>query len=302
MIAVGDGHQLVGQAEVEMALIKIAVPVVVRVVPGEVHLAPLAVDLHGVPSVAVSLYAAVGDAGGIQQLGVDALVTFARALMSGEAAFRAAPVKVVVVFQLVERPVVQPQGARIVGAVGLGVAFVDCGFHDGADRRIGVVVCACKHVCAQIVHAGRLVHQVKAQIVSAASGHFELVIVRCAFAGVLLPLVAAGVGNAFVATIGIHIRRRIHAEPVCTASACCRYMEGSLLTELRVVPLDGEHDVAALRGGAVLVVRSCVRRLDFKRDFAGAAVILVGCGRNGGCLSDGDVVLVGDGVLVARHR
>ena len=65
MVAVGDGHQLVGQAEVEMALIEVAVPVVVRVVPGEVHLAPLAVDLHGVPSVAIAGDAAVGDAGGV---------------------------------------------------------------------------------------------------------------------------------------------------------------------------------------------------------------------------------------------
>ena len=48
-----------------MALIKVSVPVVVRVVPGEIHLAPLAVDLCGVPSVAVSFYAAVGDAGGV---------------------------------------------------------------------------------------------------------------------------------------------------------------------------------------------------------------------------------------------
>ena len=108
MVAVGDGHQLVGQAEVEMTLVEVAVPVVVCVVPGEVHLAPLAVDLHGVPSVTIAGDAAVGDAGGIQQLGVDALVAFARALVTGESAFRAAPVKVVVVFQLVERPVVQP--------------------------------------------------------------------------------------------------------------------------------------------------------------------------------------------------
>ena len=222
--------------------------------------------------------------------------------MAGEAAFCGAPVEVMVVFQLVEGPVVQPQGASVVGAIGLGVAFIDCGFHDGADRRICVVVRARKHVRAQIVHAGCLVHQVKTQIVSAASGHFELVIVRCAFAGVLQPLVTAGVGNAFAATIGIHIRRCIHAELVCTASACCRYMECGLLAELRVIPLDGEHDVAALCGGAVLVVRGCVRRLDLKRDFAGAAIALVVRGHNGGCLSDGDVVLIGDGVLVAWHR
>jgi len=65
MVAVGDGHQLVGQAEVEMALIKVAVPAVVCIVPCEVHLAPLAVDLHGVPSVAVAGDSAVGYAGGV---------------------------------------------------------------------------------------------------------------------------------------------------------------------------------------------------------------------------------------------
>ena len=65
VVAVGDGHQLVGQAEVEMALIKVAVPVIVCVVPRKVHLAPLAVDLHGVPSVAIAGDAAVGYAGGV---------------------------------------------------------------------------------------------------------------------------------------------------------------------------------------------------------------------------------------------
>lgn len=40
----------------------------------------------------------------------------------------------------------EPQGAGVVGPVGIGAAFVDCGLHDGADRRIGVVVRARKHV------------------------------------------------------------------------------------------------------------------------------------------------------------
>lgn len=124
---------------------------------------------------------------------------------------------------------------------------------------------------------------------------------RCAFAGVLLPLVTAGVGNAFAATVGIHIRRCVHAELVRTASARRSHMERGLLAEPRVVPLDGERDVAALRGGAVLVVRGRVRRFDFKWDHAGAAVVLVVGGHNGGRLTDGYVVLVGDSVLVARH-
>lgn len=88
---------------------------------------------------------AVGDARGVKELGVDALVALAGALVAREATFGRAPVKVVVVFQMVKSPVVQPQGAGVVGPVGIGAAFVDCGLHDGADRRIGVVVRARKH-------------------------------------------------------------------------------------------------------------------------------------------------------------
>lgn len=125
---------------------KVSVPVVVGVVPGWVHLAPFAVDLYGVPGVAVSGDAAVGDARGVKELGVDALVALAGALVAREAAFGRAPVEAVVVLQMVKSPVVQPQGAGVVGPVGIGAAFVDCGLHDGADRRIGVVVRARKHV------------------------------------------------------------------------------------------------------------------------------------------------------------
>lgn len=146
VIGVGDCHELVGQAKVQMALVQVSVPVVAGVVPGQVHLAPFAIDLYGVPGVAVAGDAAVGDARGVKELGIDALVALAGALVACEAAFGRAPVKAVVVFQMVERPVVEPQGAGVVGPVGIGAAFVDCGLHDGADRRIGVVVRARKHV------------------------------------------------------------------------------------------------------------------------------------------------------------
>lgn len=95
---------------------------------------------------AVAGDAAVCDARGVKELGVDALVTLAGALVAREAAFGRAPVEAVVVLQLVERPVVEPQGAGVVGPVGIDAAFVDCGLHDGADRQIGVVVRARKHV------------------------------------------------------------------------------------------------------------------------------------------------------------
>lgn len=146
VVGVGDCHEFVGQAKVQMALVQVPVPVVAGIVPGQVHLAPFAVDLYGVPGVAVAGDAAVGHARGVKELGVDALVALAGALVAREAAFGRAPVKVVVVFQMVKSPVVQPQGAGVVGPVGIGAAFVDCGLHDGADRRIGVVVRARKHV------------------------------------------------------------------------------------------------------------------------------------------------------------
>lgn len=54
VVGVGDCHELVGQAKVQMALVQVPVPVVAGVIPGWVHLAPFAVDLYGVPGVAVA--------------------------------------------------------------------------------------------------------------------------------------------------------------------------------------------------------------------------------------------------------
>lgn len=109
VVGVGDCHELVGQAKVQMALVQVPVPVVAGVIPGWVHLAPFAVDLYGVPGVAFAGDAAVGDARGVKELGVDALVALAGALVAREAAFGRAPVEAVVVLQLVERPVVEPK-------------------------------------------------------------------------------------------------------------------------------------------------------------------------------------------------
>ena len=151
-----------------MALIKVAVPVAVRVVPGEVHLAPLAVGLHGVPSVVIAGDAAVGDAGGIQQLGVDALVAFARALMAGEAAFRAAPVEVVVVFQLVKRPVVQPQSHVVLGAGGFLPALGNGVVHDLCDRGACGIVDGYPNVgYAQVANVVGRIHEVEVDVVAA---------------------------------------------------------------------------------------------------------------------------------------
>lgn len=56
------------------ALHQVSVPVAAGVVPGWVHLTPFAVDLYGVPGMAVAGDADVGDARCVKELGVDALV------------------------------------------------------------------------------------------------------------------------------------------------------------------------------------------------------------------------------------
>lgn len=82
---------------------------------------------------AVSGDAAVGDASGVKELGVDALVALAGALVAREAAFGRAPVETVVVLQLVERPVVEPQSHVIIRAVCLLPAQVHCVVNDLRD-------------------------------------------------------------------------------------------------------------------------------------------------------------------------
>ena len=114
-----DGRELVDQAKIEMPLVQVAVPVVSGAVPGQVHLAPFAIDLEGVPGVVVVLRASVGNAHGVEQLGVDALV----ALAGAQTALGRAPVQAVVVVQLVDGPVVQPHRHGVFGAVGLLAAL-----------------------------------------------------------------------------------------------------------------------------------------------------------------------------------
>ena len=88
MTRVRDGHELIGQAEVQVTLVEV-VPVVIAVIPGAVDLVPLAVQLHGVPSMGVigvpSL--AVLNARGGQQLAVCGFVGLTGAETSGEGAF-----------------------------------------------------------------------------------------------------------------------------------------------------------------------------------------------------------------------
>lgn len=100
---------------------------------------------------AVAGDAAVGDARCVKELGVDVLVALAGALVAREAAFGRAPVEAVVVLQLVERPVVEPQRHVVLGAVcllpALGHGVVD----DLRDARTGGVVYGHLRRGAQVV-------------------------------------------------------------------------------------------------------------------------------------------------------
>lgn len=100
---------------------------------------------------AVAGDAAVGDARGVKELGVDALVALAGALVAREAAFGRAPVEAVVVLQLVERPVVEPQRHVVFRAVcllsALGYGIVD----DLRGARAGGVVYGHLRRGAQVV-------------------------------------------------------------------------------------------------------------------------------------------------------
>ena len=89
---------------------------------------------------AVAGDAAVGDTRGVKELGVDALVALAGALVAREAAFGRAPVEAVVVLQLVERPVVEPQRHVIFRAVCLLPALSHGVVDDLRDARAGGVV------------------------------------------------------------------------------------------------------------------------------------------------------------------
>lgn len=100
---------------------------------------------------AVAGYAAVGDARGVKELGVDALVALAGALVAGESAFGRAPVEAVVVLQLVERPVVEPQRHVVFRAVCLLPAQVHGVVDDLRDARAGGVVYGHLRCGAQVV-------------------------------------------------------------------------------------------------------------------------------------------------------
>ena len=168
-----DCHELVGEPEVEVALVEVPVPVVAGVVPRQIHLAPLAVYARGIPGVPVALDAAVGDAGGVEQFSVDALVGLACAPPAREAALGGAPVEAAVVLELVERPVVQPERHLVFRAARLGIALGHRTVDDLRDRRPGLVVDLEHGRGAQIPDAAFRIHEVEVDAVGARGGELE---------------------------------------------------------------------------------------------------------------------------------
>ena len=206
---------------------------------------------------AVAGDAAVGDARGVKELGVDALVALAGALVAREAAFGRTPVEAVVVLQLVERPVVEPQRHVVFRAVcllpALGYGAVD----ELRDTRAGGVVYGHLRCGAQVVDplvvlgvVSVVVHKVEVDAVRARCREVEgKVVARGAQAVVAGPCLARRVADAFLAA-AVPIGGYVHARLGLGRAVGLGYVEGRRGARGGVVPRDGKGDaVLACRGG-----------------------------------------------------
>lgn len=214
---------------------------------------------------AVAGDAAVGDARGVKELGVDALVALAGALVAREAAFGRAPVEAVVVLQLVERPVVEPQrhvvfrAACLLPALGHGV--VD----DLRDARAGGVVYGHLRRGAQVVDplvvlgvVSVVVHKVEVDAVRARCREVKgKVVARGAQVVVAAPCRARRVADAFLAA-AVPIGGHVHARLGLGRAVGLGYVEGRRGARGGVVPRYGEGDaVLACRGGVGIAGFCC---------------------------------------------
>lgn len=207
---------------------------------------------------AVAGDAAVGDARCVKELGVDALVALAGALVAREAAFGRAPVEAVVVLQLVERPVVEPQCHVVFRAVcllpALGHGFVD----DLRDAWAGGVVFGHLRRGAQVVDplvvlgaVSVVVHKVEVDAVRARCREVKgKVVARGAQAVVVGPCRARRVADALLAA-AVPIGGHVHARLGVGRAACLGYVEGRRGARGGVVPRDGEGDAVLACGGGV---------------------------------------------------
>lgn len=206
---------------------------------------------------AVAGDAAVGDARGVKELGVDALVALAGVLVAREAAFGRAPVEAVVVLQLVERPVVEPQRHVVFRAVCFLPAQVHGVVDDLRDAWAGGVVYGHLRRGAQVVDplvvlgvVSVVVHKVEVDAVRARCREVKgKVVARGAQAVVAGPCRARRVADAFLAA-AVPIGGHVHARLGLGRAAGLGYVEGRRGARWGVVPRDGEGDaVLGCRGG-----------------------------------------------------
>ena len=207
---------------------------------------------------AVAGDAAVGDARGVKELGVDALVALAGALVAREAAFGRAQVEAVVVLQLVERPVVEPQRHVVFRAVcllpALGHGVVD----DLRDAWAGGVVYGHLSRGAQVVDSlvvlgvvSVVVHKVEVDAVRARCREVKgKVVARGAQVVVAAPCCARRVADAFLAA-AVPIVGHVHARLGLGRAVGLGYVESRRGARGGVVPRDGEGDAVLACGGGV---------------------------------------------------
>lgn len=210
---------------------------------------------------AVAGDAAVGDARCVKELGVDALVALAGALVAREAAFGRAPVEAVVVLQLVERPVVEPQSHVVFRAVCLLPALGHGAVDDLRDAWAGGVVYGHLRRGAQVVDplvvlgvVSVVVHKVEVDAVRARCREVEgKVVARGAQAVVAGPCRARRVADALMAA-AVPIGGHVHARLGLGRAVGLGYVEGRRGARGGVVPRDGEGDAVLACGGGVGVV------------------------------------------------
>lgn len=207
--------------------------------------------------------------------------------MAREAAFGRAPVEAVVVLQLVERPVVEPQRHVVFRAVcllpALGHGVVD----DLRDARAGGVVYGRLRRGAQVVDplvvlgvVSVVVHKVEVDAVRARCREVKgKVVARGAQAAVAGPCRARRVADAFLAA-AVPIGGHVHARLGLGRAVGLGYVEGRRGARGGVVPRDGEGDAVLACGGGVGVAGFCRGG-----DRLGRAVGLgaEGWGGGGGC-------------------
>lgn len=184
--------------------------------------------------------------------------------MAREAAFGRAPVEAVVVLQLVERPVVEPQRHVVFRAVRLLPAQVHGVVDDLRDARAGGVVHGHLRRGAQVVDplvvlgvVPVVVHKVEVDAVRARRREVKgEVVARGAQVVVAGPCLARRVADALLAA-AVPIGGHVHARLGLGRAACLGYVEGRCGARGGVVPGDGEGDAGLGCGGVMSVAAFC---------------------------------------------